>query len=139
MIGKDQSPDIGKDTQFKPGESGNPEGKKPGTKSLATIIEELESEDFDWSKVPIRDKKTAQEMGAPWRAIVYVALAKAYSGDVKAMEWLRKSGYGDKLDVTTGGRRITQQPLIVSDIKAYHAGTESQTESGDSAGERSDD
>jgi len=86
-----------KDTQFKPGESGNPKGKPKGTKNLSTIIRELENEDYDWSLIPIKNKEAAQKFGAPWKAIVATALAKAYSGDIKAAEWLRKAGYGDKL------------------------------------------
>ena len=117
----------GKKTQFQPGQSGNPAGRPVGTKNLATIIQELESEEFDWSKVPIKQKEAAQAIGSPWRAIVYTAIAKAYSGDMRAAEWLRKSGYGDKLDVTSGGKLISQPPLIVSEIKKRNVNTEAET------------
>jgi hypothetical protein len=79
------------------GVSGNPAGRPKGSKNLATIVRELESEDFNWGKVPIKQLATAKEIGSPWRAIVYVALAKAWSGDVKAMRWLSQVGYGDKI------------------------------------------
>lgn len=115
-------------TPFPPGVSGNPNGKPKGTKNLATIIEELEHEDFgDWDKIPIKERAKAMEIGSPWRAIVYTAIAKAYSGDMKAAEWLRKSGYGDKLDVTSGGKRISQPPVIVSEIKKRNVSTEAET------------
>lgn len=94
------------DTQFKPGKSGNPAGKPKGSKNLKTIIRELEDEDFNWNLVPIKQKDAAKKIGAPWRAIMFTALAKAYSGDVRAMEWLRKSGYGDKMDITTDGKPL---------------------------------
>lgn len=113
---------------FPPGVSGNPNGRQKGTKNLATIIEELEREDFgDWDKIPIKDRANAMKIGSPWRAIVYTAIAKAYSGDMKAAEWLRKSGYGDKLDLTSKGDKIIQQPLIISSIKPRDANTETQT------------
>lgn len=102
--------------QFKPGESGNPNGRPVGSKNLATIVRELEADDFDWSKVPIKQKEAAKQIGSPWRAIVYTAIGMAMSGNVKAMEWLRKSGYGDKLDITTKGKEI-QQPAIVSVVQ----------------------
>ena len=119
--------EAGKNTQFKEGQSGNPAGRPVGSKNLATIIGELEAEDFDWSKVPIKQREAAQAIGSPWRAIVYTAIAKAYSGDMRAAEWLRKSGYGDKLDVTSGGKRISQPPVIVSEIKKRNVSTETET------------
>ena len=47
------------ETQFKPGESGNPNGRPAGSKNLATIIRELEDENFDWSLVPIKQRDGA--------------------------------------------------------------------------------
>lgn len=88
------------------GETANPNGRPKGVKNLATIVRELEAEDFDWAKIPIKQKDAAQAIGSPWRAIVFTAIGMAMSGNVKAMEWLRKSGYGDKLDITTAGDKI---------------------------------
>lgn len=118
MIGKNQSSDIGKETQWKLGKSGNPDGRPVGSKNLASIIKDLEDPLFDWSLVPIKQKDAAKKIGSPWRAIVYTALGKAYSGDVKAMEWLRKSGYGDKLDLTTLGKELPTP--ILGGISAIH-------------------
>lgn len=114
MIGKDTSPEVGKETQWKPGQSGNPAGKVKGTKNLRTIILELEAEDYDWNLVPLQPDglAKAKEIGAPWRAIVKTALAKAFSGNMQAAEWLRKAGYGDKMDITTNGKDIVQ-PLMM--------------------------
>ena len=102
---------------WKPGESGNPKGRPKGSKNLATIVRDLEDENFNWDLVPIKQKDKAKAIGAPWKAIVFTALAKAYSGDVKAMEWLRKSGYGDKLSIDGDIRQVVE-PKIRSDIKA---------------------
>lgn len=119
---------LGKKTRFKKGRSGNPKGRSVGSKNLATIVGELENEKFDWSLVPIKQKEVAEKIGSPWRAIVFTAIAKAYAGDMKAAEWLRKSGYGDKLDVTSGGKRIMQEPVYVSTIKPRkNVNTQSET------------
>lgn len=92
--------------KFKPGQSGNPNGRPKGSKNLATLIRELENEDFDWKHVPIKNKDAVMQMGSPFRAIVMVALGQAISGDKAAREWLRKAGYGDRLDVTSDGEKL---------------------------------
>lgn len=107
---------------FKPGESGNPNGRPKGSKSLATIIRELENEDFDWSKVPIKNQEAAKTMGSPFKAIVLVALGQAMGGDRHAREWLRKAGYGDKLDITSNDQPI--QAATVVDLGNLHNATD---------------
>jgi hypothetical protein len=111
MIGKDTTPDIGKDTQFKPGQSGNPAGKPKGSRHLSTIIQEL-AEDIDWDKTTLKNK---EELKAKYgkngfKAVAYVALTKAMTGDVQAMKWLAENGYGKHLDVTSGGDKL---PTII--------------------------
>lgn len=88
------------------GEVRNPNGRPKGSKNLSTIIQELEADDFDWSLVPIKQKEAAQKIGSPWRAIVFTAVAKAYAGDVAAMKWLKDSGYGSQVDITSGGEKL---------------------------------
>lgn len=112
-------------SKWKPGQSGNPKGKAKGTKSLATIIRELESEDFDWTHVPIKNKEAVKQMGTPFKAIVMVALGQAISGDRHAREWLRKAGYGDKLDIVSDGEQL--QTIQVVDLGAINA-DKSETE-----------
>lgn len=83
--------------KFQKGESGNPAGRPVGTKSLSTLIRELE--DVDWELTSLKSKtELSQKYGkSGMRALVYVAFSKAMSGDVKAMEWLAKHGYGEKI------------------------------------------
>lgn len=118
---------------FKPGEDErrNMNGRPKGRKNLATIVRELEDEQFDWSVIPgIAEEvqKLLGGMGSPWRAIVMRAAMDAAKGNIKAAEFLRKSGYGDKLDVTSNGETIA--PKIVSTIVPKHA--EPQPETSDS-------
>lgn len=97
----------------KPGEVRNPNGRPKGSKNLKTIVRELEAEDFDWEQVPTNVNQAVKNLGSPWKAIVYVALGQAVNGDEKAREWLRKSGYGDKLDLTSGGKPIAAEVTFV--------------------------
>lgn len=70
---------------------------KKGSKHLSTIIQEL-AEDIDWDKTTLSNKKELKERYGTngFKAVVYVALTKAMTGDIQAMEWLAKHGYGTK-------------------------------------------
>lgn len=117
--------------QFKPGVSGNPAGKPKGRRNLATIIRDLEETDFDWVTVPnLTDEDRKRFNGrSPFEVITTAALWQAAAGDQKAREWLRKAGYGDRLDVTTAGRAI-KSPAIISVIGARNVAIEAETTDG---------
>jgi len=93
------------------GEVRNPYGKsgKDGTKGkhLKTLIQEI-GNNIEWDKTTLKDKAqmTAMYGNNAWKAITYVAFTKAAAGDIKAMDWLSKNGYGSQLDITTGGEPI---------------------------------
>ncbi|MBA3723948.1 MAG: hypothetical protein H0W89_03565 [Candidatus Levybacteria bacterium] len=74
-------------------------GRPKGAKNLKTIIRELENENFNWDLVPIKNKAAAKAIGSPLKVIVYVAIAKAISGDISAMYWLSRTGYGRKTEI----------------------------------------
>lgn len=98
------------DTQFKPGQSGNPKGKAKGTKHLSTWIQELlNDEEFTLDNFLYNGK---QFKGAPIKAIITVGIMQALQGEHKWAEWLGKHGYGLKTetDITSGGEKI--QPLL---------------------------
>lgn len=79
-------------TQWKPGQSGNPNGKPKGTVHISTHISNLlEDEDFTCR---LRDGRVFK--GAPVKAIVTVAIIRALNGDLKAFELLVRAGYRDK-------------------------------------------
>jgi hypothetical protein len=93
-----------KDTQFNSenaAEMGAKGGKaKAGSRHLSTIIREI-GENIEWDKTTLKNKDQMKQLygNNGWTAIVYVALTKAMAGDSKAMDWLAKHGYGDKLVV----------------------------------------
>lgn len=85
---------------FKPGQSGNPKGKKPGTKNLSTIVRDILESELEWDKIPInRAGELAKRYHGTrgWDALVYIQIGKAFTGDSKAVNFLRKAGYGDKI------------------------------------------
>jgi len=92
-------PEVGKATQFKPG---NPGGGRPkGTKNWSTVIRELvEDEDYE---IKFQNGEVRKY---PAKIIADVMARKASSGDVAAATWLIKSGYGDKVDITSMGEKI---------------------------------
>lgn len=81
--------------KFKPGESGNPDGKPKGTIHLSQHIQNaLNDPNFE---IKLKDGSVLKEM--PIKAIMKTAIAKSISGDTRAMEWLAKHGYGEKLNL----------------------------------------
>lgn len=103
------------------GEVRNPKGKPKGTKHLKTIIQEI-GHNIDWDKTTLKDKDRMKELygNNAWKAIVYVAVTMAAAGDIKAMDWLAKNGYGTNIDVTSDGERITGATITFSDHPKAH-------------------
>ncbi|MDI9934702.1 DUF5681 domain-containing protein [Rhodococcus sp. IEGM 1351] len=98
-------PSIGKKTQFKPGQSGNPAGMKKGTKHINTWIQELVGdENFE---AVIVDLKAGfiDYKGAPMKAIVKAIINEALAHPEPrvrqaAREQLMKYGWPTKNEVT---------------------------------------
>jgi hypothetical protein len=82
------------------GEIRNPNGRPKGSKNLTTITKELLLNDinFDLLTTP-QAKEIAMKFNnkSAWEAVVYIALDKALTGDVRAMDWLTKA-LGKEMD-----------------------------------------
>jgi hypothetical protein len=88
-------------------------GKPKGTKHLSTYIQEaLVDPTFE---LKLKDGTILKEM--PIKAIIKTAVAKSVSGDTRAMEWLAKHGYGEKLnlEVTDTRRDILSRYGLISE------------------------
>ncbi len=86
--------------------SPNPAGRPIGSKNWSAVIRELvEDEDH-----PIKFANGETRKYPAW-VIADVMIRKAASGDVAAFNALIKAGYGDKLDITSGGEKI-QTPQV---------------------------
>ena len=104
---KNIDPQVGKNTQFKPGQSGNPKGVPKGTKHLSTLIREI-GENIDWSKTTLKNKEDIKSKYGNnfWEALVYVQATKAMAGDPKAAQFLAENGFGKHMDITSNGESI---------------------------------
>lgn len=121
--------EVSKATQFKPenaAELGSKGGKnKAGSKHLSTIIREL-AEEIDWDKTTLTNKEDLKKRFGKngFKAMCYVALTKAMTGDVRAMDWLAKYGYGQKIDLTSD-----YKPLKISLVEFVNSGKDQDTTS----------
>lgn len=93
-------------------------GKPKGRRSLSTIVRDMGERPIDWALMP--DTPKTLELKARFRkksafeAITVVAADQALKGDNQAREWLRRAGYGDKMDITSNEETINQPVVQVS-------------------------
>lgn len=104
----------------KKGDVRNPKGKPKGTVHWSTIVKQVLEDEAIFeavlassSKRPAWVDKLNKKNGL--NAIVVAMLARAMSGDNRAADWLRKTGYGDKIDITSGDMPITALVKFVGD------------------------
>lgn len=111
----------------------NRNGRPKGSKSFSTIVREILNNENLLDK--ISQKKPAYFAELPEKnglnAVATAMLIKALSGDKPAADWLVKTGWGDKLDITSGDERITVAPVIISEINSRNVSetpTETETD-----------
>ena len=70
-------------------------GSKPkGTKHLSTLIQEMASDPDFHTYISHPIKGYVEYQGMPIKAIVGTAITRAIAGDIRAMEWLARNGWG---------------------------------------------
>lgn len=75
---------------WKPGQSGNPTGRKPGSKNVSTIVRKLLEQDAEKGLLS-SSNLTNLASGQPTsyaQAMVLAMIKKALEGDVRAVRWL---------------------------------------------------
>ena len=96
-----------KHSQFKPGQSGNPNGRPKGTKNLKTDLEEELKE-----RIPIKEAGKAKKVSKQ-RAMVKALMAKAVGGDTKAVNIVM--GMISKLMIGEEAAETTLEDLTATD------------------------
>lgn len=104
-------------------EAGKLGGRPKGSRSWSTLVQDLlNDEELFATLVQNMERKPAWLIPTGTRSLmqaVTVAQAiKAMGGSHFSAEWLRKTGFGDKIDITSNGETIKAEPIIVSNIKA---------------------
>lgn len=115
---------------FPKGVSGNPKGRPKGSKNWSTIVRDLLNDEELLDKIsktkPSYYEHLPVKNGA--HAITIAMMIEALKGKKEAAEWLRKTGWGDKIDVTSGDERISVAPIIISEIKPRNVEPEAEAE-----------
>lgn len=114
-FGKDTPPEVGRNTQFKPGVSGNPDGKPKGTKHISTWVQELLSDETFTARILDSKMGIKDFQGAPVKAIIEVAIVHALNGDQRWAKWLSDNGWGTKVDITTLGESINPYSSLTTE------------------------
>lgn len=129
LLANGLDPSVGKNTQFKPGQSGNPAGKPKGTKHINTWIQEIVTDEEYEARVV--DPKTWQIVdfkGAPIKAIIMSLVHTTmthpdYNVRLKAADKLMHYGWPTKNEHTgADGERLVQTPLVISPIQPRQVG-----------------
>lgn len=84
---------------FPKGVSGNPKGRPKGVKNWASVVQQLLADEKLIDKVVTNKPSYWDELPTKnaANAIVVAMMIQALQGKKDAAEWLRKSGFGDKL------------------------------------------
>lgn len=105
-----------------PSEAGKLGGRPKGSKNWSTIVQELLNDEELFEKLTQNmERKPAwlQATGTKslMQAVTIAQAIKAMGGSHFSAEWLRKTGFGDKIDITSNGETIKVEPIVVSQIK----------------------
>lgn len=108
-----------KESQWKPGQSGNPEGRPKGSKNLSTWVRDImDDEEFGETL-----RGTHGVAGAPIEAIVKSLVIKALNGNLRAFELLAKYGYGTKPEPAE-----QERPIPILDLVRHRLGQDDNSD-----------
>ncbi len=113
---------IQKANLLSPSEAGKLGGRPKGSRNWSTVVQDLlDDEELFNTLVENMERKPAwlKPTGTKtlMQAVTVAQAIKAMGGSHFSAEWLRKTGWGDKVDITSGGERITIEPMVISQIK----------------------
>ena len=136
MISPDEEKRKNQLANLKPFKEGDPRinraGRKPGAKNWSVIVQNILGDEELLEKMLAKTKKPEFWEALPTKnaasAIVAVMVINAIKGDKSSAEWLRKTGFGDKIDLTSQDERISIAPIVISEIKPRNVTAETETD-----------
>lgn len=106
------------------GQSGNPAGRKQGSKNISTIVQELLDHEANADVLAqsnvaelVKDMPTSYA-----KAVVWVTIQKALKGDMRAIIWLAEQQERDLVQRDVERR----EPIVVSHLKPRYQSTVEQ-------------
>jgi hypothetical protein len=101
-------------------------GRPKGSKNWSTVVRELlDDEELFEQLLDSMERKPAwlktTNTKTLMQAITIAQSLKALSGSHFSAEWVRKTGFGDKIDITSNGETIKVEPVVISNIKPRNA------------------
>lgn len=104
--------------QWQKGQSGNPLGRKTGSKNISTLVRELLEQEIN-PELPLNPKVASLVQSKPTsyaQAVVLAMLHKAIEGDVRAAQFIAEHSMRSELADTEAGL-FQSSKLIVEVVK----------------------
>ena len=97
-------------------------GRPKGSRNWSTVVKDLlDDEELFEQLLESMERKPAwlknTNTKTLMQAITIAQSLKALGGSHFSAEWVRKTGFGDKIDLTSNGETIKIEPVVVSQIK----------------------
>ncbi len=102
-------------TPWKPGQSGNPAGRKPGSKNMSTIVQELLDQEAD-NKMLAKSSIAGLAESTPMtyaKAVVLATVHKALQGNIQAVGWLAEQQERGVVSQEI----LKREPIVISRLK----------------------
>ena len=97
-------------------------GRPKGSRNWSSVVKELLDDEELFSQLLESMERKPQWLektgtNTLMQAITIAQSLKALGGSHFSAEWVRKTGFGDKIDITSNGETIKVEPIVVSQIK----------------------
>jgi hypothetical protein len=108
-------------TPWQPGQSGNPSGRKPGSKNMSTIVQELLDQEANNDVLTKSDfAELVQGASTTYaKAVVLATVHKALQGNMQAISWLAEQQERGVISQEV----LRREPIIVSRLTPRYEST----------------
>lgn len=100
-------------------------GRPKGSRNWSSVVKELLDDEEMFEKLVngMQVKPAWLSHTSPKTLMDAITIAQGLkalaggNGSQASAEWIRKTGFGDKIDITSNGETIKMEPIVVSSIK----------------------